>query len=71
MAIETRRAAPAGRPVSHLEEDCLSSGDFSSILTEQQARRLAQIVFGGPAQIASPRGITGTRSGIRYWRAEG
>jgi hypothetical protein len=71
MAIETRRAAPAGGPVSHLEEDWLSSGDSSPILTEQQARRLAQIVFGGSSQIALPRGITGTRGGIRYWRAEG
>ena len=70
MAIETRRAAPSGGPVSHLK-DGLSAAKSNSVLTESQARRLAEIVFGGPSQITLPRGITGTRDGIRYWRAEG
>ena len=71
MAIETRRAAPAGGPVSQLE-DGLSTAEASAVASELQAWQWALRVFNGNSRL--PRrlagGVTGkTRCGITFWRA--
>jgi hypothetical protein len=71
MAIETRRAALPGGPVSQLE-DGLSTAEASAAAAELQAWQWALRVFNNNSRLTcrSPRGRTGkTRCGITFWRA--